>query len=178
MFVCVCMCVCMHILFQNVLFHHQLLEYMYDQSREIHRKQYSYPVMKSLPQFDLLVKLYAKLTNITLHVTRLTKCYNMFAVTSLHRAIKYIFDGGSVVMWTGNHRDGRSALVRVNGAPNARSTGMRYCSIASFHVLTSLVVHLSMAMTGHTLYELDEMLYSKTTFMSYHGQQVRQIYLK
>ena len=53
-----------------------------------HSKQYLNLVMETLPKFDLgaktqsLVKLYyIKLTNHTLHVTRVAKCHNLHAVT-------------------------------------------------------------------------------------------------
>ena len=50
--------------------------------------------MKSLQAIDLgtemqpIVKLHVKLTNHTLHLTRVTKCHNLHAVTLLHMGIK------------------------------------------------------------------------------------------
>ena len=57
-----------------------------------------------------------------------------------------------------------------------RATGMRYCSFTLFQYLTSLVVSFSMTIPGYILNESVDIFYSKTTFMSYHGQQNRQIY--
>ena len=44
------------------------------------------------------------------------------------------FDSGSVMVGAAIHHDGRTALVRVNGALNAQIyREMRYCSITLFH---------------------------------------------
>ena len=71
------------------------------------------------------------------------------------------FGGCSVMVWAEIHHDGRTALVRVNGALNAQ---IYQVETLQHHgvPLTSQVASFSMTMPGHTLHKSAESFCSKT----------------
>ena len=90
------------------------------------------------------------------------------------------FSGGSVMVWlAGIHYAGRTALMRVNEALDAQ--------IYRDEILQQHVAPLVTASGGISQHDNAKphtvrvcryifFFYNKTTFMSYHGQYIRQIY--
>ena len=86
------------------------------------------------------------------------------------------FCGGSVMVWAGIHRDSHTALIRFNGVLTVH---IYWDETLQHHVVTLINVTGCMFQhnkaRSHTA-RVGEVSDSKTTFMSYHGQQDWQVY--